>query len=43
MPGGFPHALTEARRNAHRATQGGEGIEDTTRHANATQRAAEGA
>lgn len=27
MPGGFPHALTKARRNAHRATQGGEGIE----------------
>lgn len=27
MPGGFPYALTEAHRNAHRATQGGGGIE----------------
>lgn len=27
MPGGFPYALTEARRNARRATQGGRGIE----------------
>lgn len=25
MPGGFPYALTEAHRNAHRATQGGRG------------------
>lgn len=27
MPGGFPYALTEAHRNAHRATQGGGDIE----------------
>lgn len=27
MPGGFPYAITEAHRNAHRATQGGRGIE----------------
>lgn len=27
MPGGFSYALTEAHRNAHRATQGGRGIE----------------
>lgn len=43
MLGGFPYALTEARRNARRATQGGRGIEDTTRHANAAQRATESA
>lgn len=42
MPGGFPYALTEAHRTPAEPRKAA-GVRDTTRHANAAQRAAEGA